>query len=56
MVEINDVGIEIKTVNWIVIILESQTVEFEQHTNMESIQVLWVDDEINRLQPHIRFW
>ncbi|MGB1529474.1 MAG: response regulator [Flavobacteriaceae bacterium] len=22
---------------------------------MESIQVLWVDDEINRLQPHIHF-
>ena len=22
---------------------------------MESIQVLWVDDEINRLHPHIHF-
>ena len=22
---------------------------------MESIQVLWVDDEINQLQPHIIF-
>ena len=22
---------------------------------MKSIQVLWVDDEINRLQPHIQF-